>query len=81
MVINFNFALSCTATILGIGGALLNIYKFKWAFIIWNIGNLILIYKAIDAKDYPNMILFIFYFIINIKGFIKWKNDERKEHK
>ena len=80
MIFTFNFVLSCVATILGICGALLNVYKFKWAFIIWNIGNLILIYKAIEIKDYPNMILFIFYFIINIKGFIKWKNDE-KEHK
>lgn len=74
-----NFTLSCIATILGIVGATLNIYKFKWSFLVWNLGNLILIYKAIEIKDYPNLVLFIFYFSLNVKGYIKWGKENKEQ--
>ena len=64
--------LSWTATGLSIFANFLIIKKIKWGFIIWNISNIFLITIYITQKNVALIVLFIFYTIMNIWGFIKW---------
>jgi nicotinamide riboside transporter PnuC len=57
-------------------GQLLIIYKNRYAFIIWNIGNVIWLYLAIKNNDLAQVFMFIIYIIINVVTFIKWKNKK-----
>jgi len=62
--------IGCTCAILG------NYYvikKDRFAFIIWTFGNFAWIwYNLIGPFNMGQLIMFIFYVIINVYGYIKW---------
>lgn len=70
--------INIVSVICGIVGTILNIYRNKYAFIIWNISNIALIILAIVRKDYINVVLWVFYFVINLIGFYKWNKIKEK---
>ena len=63
----------CTCAILG------NYYvikKRKSAFIIWTIGNFAwILYNIFGPFNMSQVIMFVFYVIINIYGYIKWRKE------
>jgi len=68
--LDFLSAIGCSCAIIG------NYYvikKNKYAFVIWTIGNFAwILYNIIGPFNMGQFIMFIFYVIINIYGWIKW---------
>ncbi len=58
--------------ILSLIGTVLNVYKVRWCFLLWGIGNLT--WAAIDFhKGIPQQgVLMLIYFGISIWGWISW---------
>ncbi len=73
MIINI---LSWFSTILCIGGNALVIKKHKNGFLIWFFGTGILLIFSILRRDWPQTIIFIFYEIMNIVGYLHWNQKE-----
>lgn len=61
---------------LAMTGQILIIYKIKYAFIVWNIANLIWIILAVARHDNPQIFMFAAYIIANIFSYLKWNKDE-----
>jgi len=61
---------------LSITGAILNIKKNRWGFVIWTIGSVGWIVSNITYEMYGQIPLWIALIIFNIWGFIRWTNDD-----
>lgn len=57
----------------------LNIFKNKLCFIVWNLSNIGFIINFCLEKNWPFVVLWIFYFLINCYGYHEWKEQEEKE--
>ena len=68
--------ISWIATILCIGGNAWVIAKHKNGFLIWFVGTGILLFLAILRKDWSQVVIFTFYEIMNLVGYIKWGNKK-----
>jgi nicotinamide riboside transporter PnuC len=64
--------------IAGIVGAILNILKNKWCFVIWGICNIGWVIFYINLKAYPQVILFGFYFLTTLWGLYQWYTDDKR---
>lgn len=60
-------------------GNILNIQMNKWGFVIWGVSNMFFATYNIYKVQYAQGMLFIFYVVTCIIGFIKWHNKEKKE--
>lgn len=47
-------------------------FKKYWGMQVWFIGSLIWIYYAWQTKNYAQLIMFIFYSLLNIQGLYLW---------
>lgn len=56
-----------------IGAYIFVIKKIRWGFMIWNVGNGILLTEAWLRKDYGQCALWLTYTVLNCVGFIKWR--------
>ncbi len=65
--------LEIIATVIAILGNIFIIYKNRMGFMIWIISNVLWIIFATLNQHYFMSILFFFYLILSIIGFIKWK--------
>jgi nicotinamide riboside transporter PnuC len=72
-LIDISLIISWLGALLGVGGAIFIIFKKRIAFIICNLSNALLLFKAMEIKDYSNMTIFLAYFIVNSIAYIKWK--------
>lgn len=69
---------SLIATILSIVGNFGVVYKKIWGLIVWCVSNLVWIYVAIFIhKDYAQLLLFIFYLIMNTYTILVWRKDAK----
>lgn len=66
--------LEIIATILSILGNLFIIYKNRYGFLIWIIANISWMYFAWVNNHVSMLILFFWYTLISIWGFVKWGN-------
>ena len=58
-------------------GTFLNIHKNRWGFAIWMITNLV--WAVIDYKAglIEQTVLFLFYFLTSLWGFMFWSNKAK----
>jgi nicotinamide riboside transporter PnuC len=63
-------------TVLSIIGVILNIYKYKYCFIIWAFTNFAWMIIDYKAELYSQSLLFGLYFILAIWGIIKWNGGK-----
>lgn len=69
--------LSWVGVILGILGAIVNVYKHWSCFVMWSVANFILIYHNLETNDYAQTLLFLVYQVITTFGLIKWMRDRK----
>lgn len=68
--------LSIIGTILSLGGNIFIAKKNRIGFLIWFIGNMVWItVNIIGTVNIPMVLMYVVYMIINIIGFMKWKED------
>ena len=69
--------LSIIALILSLVGNILVNYKKKLGFIIWISSNVFwVIVNFMGEMNYPQVIMYIIYAILNIQGYINWRKSE-----
>ena len=72
-------SLSIIALILSLVGNILVNYKKKLGFIIWISSNVFwIIVNFLGDVNYPQVIMYIVYAILNIQGYINWRKGEKK---
>jgi nicotinamide riboside transporter PnuC len=59
---------------LGIAGSLLNIYKNKWGFACWFVGNILWVGYGIKTQQYYFAGQYLFFTLLSIWGFTKWSS-------
>lgn len=59
-------------------GLILNMRKDKWGYLFWGISNILFAVYDFYKVAYAQSILFVFYFITCIVGFILWGKNEKK---
>ena len=74
---NLVLILSILGFIFSIGGNILIILKKRSGWLAWIVGNFLWIaVNLISDPNYPMILMYIVYFIINVGGFVKWKGDK-----
>lgn len=74
-MITLILTLSILGTIFSLGGNILIILKKRIGWIAWIIGNLLWIaVNILGAFNLPMVIMYLVYLVVNIVGFIRWKN-------
>jgi len=74
---NLVLILSILGFIFSIGGNVLIILKKRSGWLAWIVGNFLWIaVNLITEPNYPMILMYIVYFIINVCGFVKWKGDK-----
>lgn len=68
-------------SIIGIIGSVLNIFKYKSCFILWEISNIGFIFYFIYVGFWSQVVLFAVNFLGAIWGYIQWRKDERVANK
>ena len=69
--------LSIISCVLAITGNMFINFKKRIGFIIWILSNIsCIIVNFIGYTNYPQVLMYIVYAIINIDGFIRWKRKE-----
>jgi nicotinamide riboside transporter PnuC len=67
------------AFIINIAAVLLNMYKNKWGYWVWNVADFTFMIYNISIKNWSqaggNLVCIIFQAI----AYFKWSNDEKKE--
>lgn len=67
--------LSILGAAFSLGGNILIMLKKKMGWLMWILGNIAWIaVNIIGTFNLPMVIMYIVYFIINVAGFIKWKD-------
>ena len=73
--------LSIIALILSLVGNILVNYKKKLGFVIWISSNVFwIIVNFMGDVNYPQVIMYIIYAILNIQGFINWSKKKENEN-
>ena len=69
--------ISAIATICSLYGNYLVIKKNKFGFVIWLISNILwVLINFIGVLNISQVIMFVIYGILNIYGWIKWKQNK-----
>ena len=69
--------LSIIALILSLIGNILVNYKKKLGFIIWISSNVFwIIVNFLGDVNYPQVIMYIVYAILNVQGYVNWQKSE-----
>ena len=69
--------LSIIALILSLVGNILVNYKKKLGFVIWISSNVFwIIVNFLGDVNYPQVIMYIVYAILNVQGYINWRKSE-----
>jgi hypothetical protein len=55
-------------------GAVLNIVKLRWCFVLWLVSNGFWLVHNIAAGDFPQAACYAIFFVISIWGFVAWKS-------
>lgn len=77
MNINLILILSILGTIFSLGGNILIILKKRSGWLAWIIGNILWIgINFLGTMNWPMVLMYLVYIIINISGFIKWSKKE-----
>lgn len=67
--------LSILGAAFSLGGNILIMLKERMGWLMWILGNIAWIaVNIIGTFNLPMVIMYIVYFIINVAGFIKWKD-------
>ena len=67
--------LSILGAAFSLGGNVLIMLKKRMGWLMWILGNIAWIaVNIIGTFNLPMVIMYIVYFIINVAGFIKWKD-------
>jgi len=68
--------LSIIGTILSLGGNIFIAKKNRMGWLIWLIGNVVWIaVNFLGNPNIPMVLMYVVYMVINIVGFMKWKED------
>lgn len=68
--------LSIIGTILSLGGNIFIAKKNRMGWLIWLIGNVVWIaVNFLGNPNVPMVLMYVVYMVINIVGFMKWKED------
>ena len=71
--------LSIIALILSLIGNILVNYKKKLGFIIWISSNVFwIVVNYMGDVNYPQVIMYIVYAILNVQGYVNWRKSEKK---
>ena len=71
--------LSIIALILSLVGNILVNYKKKLGFIIWISSNVFwIVVNFIGEMNYPQVIMYLVYAVLNVQGYINWRKGEKK---
>ena len=71
--------LSIIALILSLVGNILVNYKKKLGFIIWISSNVFwIVINFLGDVNYPQVIMYIIYAVLNVQGYINWSKSEKK---
>ena len=72
-------SLSIIALILSLVGNILVNYKKKLGFIIWISSNVFwIVINFLGDVNYPQVIMYIIYAVLNVQGYINWSKSEKK---
>lgn len=67
--------LSILGAAFSLGGNILIMLKKRMGWLMWILGNIAWIaVNIIGTFNLPMVIMYVVYFIINVAGFIKWKD-------
>lgn len=66
-----------SSVVLGVLGAIANIYKKWWCFILWTLSNLILIEHNYHREELSQAALFVVYQVLCIIGLITWYKEKK----
>ena len=65
---------STLGSIFSLAGNIFIILKKRVGWLLWIIGNLLwILYNFLSEFNFPMVLMYLVYMIINITGFIKWK--------
>lgn len=68
--------LSIIGTILSLGGNIFIAKKNRMGWLMWLIGNVVWIaVNFLGNPNIPMVLMYVVYMVINIVGFMKWKED------
>lgn len=67
------------AALLALVGAVLNVYKTQWCFILWSVANTLFIALNVHHGLWSQAVLFTGYLIISIVGLVKWSQKPSHE--
>ena len=71
--------LSIIALVLSLVGNILVNYKKKLGFVIWISSNVFwIVVNFMGDVNYPQVIMYIVYAILNVQGYINWSKSEKK---
>ena len=73
--------LELISAVIGITGAILNVKKNKFGFILWIIGNTLWTIYGFTTKQYFFMIQYIVFASISFWGFMEWNKEEKNKIK
>ena len=68
-----NDCLNILGVICAVTGTLANLGKKYWCFYFWGIANSLLFFRFLMIRDYPQVLLFGFYIVTCVYGFLSWK--------
>lgn len=71
--------LAWIGVVLGVSGALVNVYKHWSCFVMWSVANFILIHHNLEMNDFAQALLFLVYQVITTFGLIKWMREKKVE--
>lgn len=73
------YALSILGTISSLLGNILIIMKKRSGWAVWIIGNICwILYNVFGDFNFPMVLMYAVYFVINISGFIRWGEKSNK---
>lgn len=75
---NWILILSIIGAVLSLGGNILIMLKKRSGWVAWIGGNIAWIgVNLLGPMNVPMVLMYIAYFIINVGGFIKWKEKKK----
>ena len=77
---NLILILSILGAIFSLGGNILIMLKKRSGWIAWIIGNILwIITNFLSVINWPMVIMYLVYMIINIIGFFRWKKLDKSQ--
>ena len=77
---NLILVLSILGAIFSLGGNILIMLKKRSGWIAWIIGNILWIMtNFLSVINWPMVIMYLVYMIINIIGFFRWKKTDKNQ--